>query len=97
MEERCTQAMCQENTEENKWRNKGTKNKVMNAVSKAMREKAEEVLTELQNCPNGMFGLVKVSKTGRKEDEGGRCMRGNDGKLCSGEKERCKVWKDYMK
>ena len=35
------------------------KNKTENAVSKAMREKDEETLTELQNCPYGMFRLVK--------------------------------------
>ena len=35
------------------------KNKASKAVSKAMREMVEEVLTELQNCPNGMFRLVK--------------------------------------
>ena len=40
------------------------KNKANKAVSKAMREKAEEVHTELQNCPNGMLRLAKVLKTG---------------------------------
>ena len=30
-----------------------------------------------------------------REVEGQRCMRGSDGKLCFGEKERGKVWKDY--
>ena len=39
-------AMCQSSTEENKSRYKSMKNKVMKAVSKAMREKAEEALTE---------------------------------------------------
>ena len=34
-------------------------------------------------------------KTDSKEVEGGRCMRGSDGKLCFSEKERGKVWKDY--
>ena len=29
------------------------------AASKAMREKAEEALTELQNCPNWMFMASK--------------------------------------
>ena len=38
------------------------------------------------------MGLV----TDGKEVEGGRCMRGSDGKLCFSEKERGKVWKDYM-
>ena len=35
------------------------KNKAREAVSKALREKAEEAFTELQNCPYGMFMLVK--------------------------------------
>ena len=67
------------------------KNKV---VSKAMREKAEEALTEIQNFPNGMLRLVKGVKTCSKG--GGRCMRVSDGKLCLSDKERGKVWKDDM-
>ena len=43
-----------------------------------------------------MLRPVKGLKTYSKESEGGRCMRGNDGKLCFSEKERGKVWKDYM-
>ena len=39
-------AMCQNNTEENKRRYKSMKNKAKKAVSIAMREKVEEVLTE---------------------------------------------------
>ena len=35
-------------------------------------------------------------KTYSKEVEGGRCMRGSDGKLCFSE-DGGKVWKDYMK
>ena len=66
------------------------------AVLKAMREKAEEALTELQNCHNGMFRLVKALKIDSKEVNGGMCMRGSDGKLCFREKERGNVWKDYM-
>ena len=47
-------AMCQNSTEESKRRYDSMENK---AVSKAMREKAEEALTELQNCPNEMCRL----------------------------------------
>ena len=43
-----------------------------------------------------MLRLVKGLKTDSKEVEGGRCMRGSDGKQCFSEKERGKVWKDYM-
>ena len=32
-----------------------------------------------------------------KDVDGGRCMRGSDGKLCFSEKEKGKVWKDHMK
>ena len=35
-------------------------------------------------------------KTDSKEVEGGRCLRGSDGKLSLSEKKRGKVWKDYM-
>ena len=57
-------AMRQNSTEENKRRYKSMKNK---AVSKAMREKAEEVLTELDNCPNRLFRQVEGLNTDSKE------------------------------
>ena len=44
-----------------------------------------------------MFRQIKGLKTDSNEVEGGRCIRGNDGKLCVSEKERGKVWKDYVK
>ena len=43
-----------------------------------------------------MFGFVNGLKTDTKEVEGGICVRGSDGKLCFSEKERGRIWKDYM-
>ena len=43
-----------------------------------------------------MFRLVKGLKTDSKDVEEERWMRGSDRKLCFSEKERCKVWKDYL-
>ena len=43
-----------------------------------------------------MFMLVKGLNTDSNEVEGGRCMSGSDEKLCFSEKERGKVWKDYI-
>ena len=43
-----------------------------------------------------MLRLVKQLKTDSEEVEGGRYIRGSDGKLCFSEKEIIKVWKDYM-
>ena len=67
-----------------------------NKVKKAMREMAEEALTELPNYPYGMFRLVKALKIYCEEVEGGRWMRGSNGKLCFTEKERGKAWKVHM-
>ena len=61
-----------------------------------MREKAEEALTGLQDCPNGMFRLVKGLRTYSNDVEGGRCMRGSDGKLYFSEMQEGKVRKDYV-
>ena len=61
-----------------------------------MREKAEEMPTELKNYQNGMSGLVQGLKTDSKEVGGGRCMRGSDGELPFRALERGKVWKDYI-
>ena len=73
---------------------KSMKNKAKKAVSKVTREKAEVMLTELQNCLYGMLRLVKRLNTNSKETKDGRCMRGSDGKLYFCEKERGKIWKD---
>ena len=54
-------------------RYKGMKNKARKAASKAMREKVENELTELQSCPYGMFRLVKGLKIDSKEVEG-KCV-----------------------
>ena len=70
------------------------KNKAKKTVSNVVTEDKEQ-LTELKNCPNGMFRLVEGLKISSKEVEG--CMRGSDGKLCFNEKEGGKsgrtMWK----
>ena len=54
--------MSRNSTEENNRSYKRMKNKANKPISKAMREKAEEALAELRNCPNGMLRLVKGLK-----------------------------------
>ena len=67
------------------------KNKAKKVISNGMRLKAEEALTMLEICTNGMFRLVKGLKIDSIEVEGR-----SDGKLCFSEKQRCRDWKDYM-
>ena len=55
--------MCQNSTEENKRRCESLRNRAKKSFSKSMREKAEEVLTELQNCQYGKFRVVIGMKT----------------------------------
>ena len=44
-----------------------------------------------------MFKLVKSMKKDEKDVEGGRCMRGSDGRLSFSEfKDRGKDWKEHM-
>ena len=63
--------ICRNSTEENKTRYKSTKNKGKKADSKAIREKAEEALAELKDCPNGMYRNVKGLRIDSKEGEFG--------------------------
>ena len=56
----------------------------------------EKSLTEFNNCPNGMFRLVKGLRICNKKVYGGRRIRGSDIKLCFYEKERGNLWNDYM-
>ena len=63
--------MRRNNTDKCTNRLKSMKNTEEKAVSKAMREKAEEMLTELKNCKNGMIRLVRESKIDSNGVEGG--------------------------
>ena len=56
------QTICRNSNEENKSWHKGMRNKVKKVDLKVMREKAEEALTELKDCPCGMIRQVRVLK-----------------------------------
>ena len=86
--------MCKSGTETNKARDKNRKNRAKKLVVKAVKEVAE---WELREHPNKVFKLVKSMKKNGKDVEGGRCMRGSDGRLNFSEKDRGKVWKEHMK
>ena len=62
--------------------------KQKNADLIAMRGRAVEMFTDVKNCPNEMFRVVRGLKTDSKEVEGGRCMRRSDGNFCLREGKR---------
>ena len=61
-----------------------------------MKEIFEKAITALKNCPNLTFTIVNGLQIDSREVEGGRCMIGNDIKLCFSEQERGKIWKNYL-
>ena len=85
--------MCKSRTEANKARYKNMKNRAKNVVIKAMKDAAEQ---ELSEHPNKVFKLVKSMKKDGKDVEGGRCVRGSDRRLNFSEKDRGRVWKDSI-
>ena len=74
----------------------GVARQAKKVVSKEM-EAPERELKELSKHPNKVFKLLKSVKKDGKDVEGGRCMRGIDGRLKFSEKDRGKVWKEHMK
>jgi hypothetical protein len=67
------------------------------AVSTAMREASERLMKEMENDKSSkiMFKIAKQSMKDNK-DVGSGCVRDRSGKLCMGERERAKVWKEHM-
>ena len=65
--------------------------------TKAIKEAVERELRGLSEHPNKVFKLVKSMKKDEKDVEGGRCIRGSDGRLSFSEfKDRGKDWKEHM-
>ena len=65
-------------------------------VAKAMRRETEQQLIELGENLNHVYKLLKIIKMDGKDVEGGRCMRGTDGRLSFSVTNRGKTWKEHM-
>ena len=89
--------MCKSGTEANKARYKNMKNRAKKVVAKVVKEVAERELRELSEHLNKVLMLVKSMKKDGKDVEGGRCMRGSNGRLNFREKEGKSgksIWKE---
>ena len=63
---------------------------------KVMKKAAEQELRELSEHLNKVFKLMKSMKKDGKYVEGGRCIRGSDGRLNFSKKDKTKVWKEQI-
>ena len=89
--------MSKSGTEANKARYKNMKNRAKKVVAKAMKEAAEWELRGLNEHPNKVFKLVKSKRKAEEDIEGGRCMRGSDGRLNFSENNNGKAGKSTWK
>ena len=67
--------------EENKARYENMKNRTNKLVADAMRKEAEKEITKLNKKLNNIVTLMKFMMKYGKDIEGGKSMRGKDGKL----------------
>ena len=61
-----------------------------------MRKVAEQELNDLHQISNSVFCFLRKTKKEGKDLEGGRCLRGRNGRLGSLEEDRAKIWKERM-
>jgi len=83
--------LCKNGSEEKKLMYRKTRNETKKAVARAMRREAEKEMKELCKKPNNVFKLCKLLKREGKDVEGGKCIRGKDGKLGFNENARRKI------
>ena len=89
--------LCRFPSEENKTQYKRLRNQTRKIVARAMRMEANPELNDLyQNC-NSVFYFFKKMKKKGKDLEGGRCLRGRNGRLDFIGKDRAKTWKEHTK
>ena len=65
-------------------------------MARAMKMEANQELNNLYQNSNSVFYFLRRMKKERKDVEGGKCLRGGDGRLGFIEKDREKIWKEHM-
>ena len=88
--------LCRFPSEQNKTQYKRIRNQTRKIVAKAMRMEANQELNNLYQNSNSVFYFLRRMKNEGKDVEGGRCLRGGDGRLGFIEEDRAKIWKEHM-
>ena len=87
--------LCRFPSEQNKTQYKHIRNQTRKIVARAMRMEANQKLNNLYQNSNSVFYFLRRMKKEGKDVEGGRCLRGGDGRL-GFIKDRAKIWKEPM-
>ena len=87
---------CRNRSVDNKDRYTNTKNCAKKVIAKAMKREAEVELEKLEENPKNVYKFLRSLKKEGKDVEGGRCMRGSDGRLYFSEVNKGTIWKEHM-
>ena len=88
--------LCRFPSKQNKTQYKRMRNQTRKIVARAMRMEANHELNNLYQNSNSVFYFLRRIKKEGKDVEGGRCLRGEDGRLGFIEEDRAKIWKEHM-
>ena len=88
--------LCRFPSEQNKTQYKPIKNQTRTIVARAMRMEANQELNDLYQNSNSVFYFLRRIKKEGKDVEGGRCLRGGDGRLGFIEEDKAKISKEHM-
>ena len=61
-----------------------------------MKTEADREMEELREKPNKIFKFVRFMKRDGKDVEGGKWIKGRNGKIGFNQEDRCKIWKEHM-
>ena len=72
------------------------RNQTKKVIAKAMKTEAEIEKEELREKPNKIFKFVKLMKRNGKDVEGGKWIKGRNGRIGFSQEDRCKIRKEHM-
>ena len=71
------------------------RNQTKKVIAKAIKAEAEKEMEELREKPNKIFKFVKLMKRDGKDVEGGKWIKGREGRIGFSQEDRCKIWKEH--
>ena len=72
------------------------RNQTKKVIAKAMKMETEKEMEEMREKPNKIFKFVKFMIRDGKDVEGGKWIKGRDGRIGFSQEQRCKIWKEHM-
>ena len=89
---------CKAGLEEHKISYRKMRNQTKKVIAKAMKTEAEKQMEELHKKSNKIFKFVEFMKRDGKDVEGGKWVKGRDGRIGFSQEDRCmNIWNIWRK